>query len=98
MLIISQKIREKIGDASHGSVTDREVRECFMVWDGRYCEDPREEHSTQSGLPTRWFIGESHIGRCLKIMYVADDENVYLKTAYPATSEIQQMFAANATN
>lgn len=93
MLIISSKILAKIGQADHGYVTEREVRECFMAWDGRYCEDPREEHQTQSGLPTRWFVGESHVGRSLKIMYVEDDENVYLKSAYLATSEVQRMFA-----
>ena len=98
MLIISQKIREKIASVDHGSVTEREVRECFMAWDGQYCEDPREEHQTQSGLPTRWFVEESHIGRCLKIMYVEDDENVYLKSAYLATSEVKRIFARSAKN
>jgi hypothetical protein len=92
MIVISEKIREKIGQASHGSVTEREVRECFMAWDGVYAYDPREEHATQSGLPTKWFIGESHTGRLLKIMYVEDDEDVYLKSAYPATAEVQHLF------
>lgn len=96
MLIISAKIREKIAGEDHGSVNEREVRECFMVWDGRYIEDPREEHKTQSGLPTRWFVEESHIGRMLKIVYVADDENVYLKSAYLATGEIQHLFKTHA--
>lgn len=67
-----------------------------MAWDGRYCADPREEHATQSGLPTKWFVGESHVGRCLKIMYVEDGENVYLKSAYVATAEVQRIFAKYA--
>lgn len=96
MLIISPKIRDKIAGVDHGSVTEREVKECFMAWDGSYCEDPREEHQTQSGIRTRWFVGESHVGRCLKIMYVEDDENVYLKSAYLATSEVQRIFANRA--
>ena len=92
MIIVSPKIREKIAAVDHGAVTEREVRECFMAWDGRYVEDPREEHQTQSGLPTRWFVGESHVGRMLKIMYVEDADNVYLKSAYLATGEIQRLF------
>ncbi len=98
MLIISQKIREKIAGEDHGSVTEREVRECFMTWDGKYCEDPREQHQTQSGLRTRWFVCESHIGRCLKIMYVADDDNVYLKSAYVSTEDVKRIFAKHAQN
>ena len=98
MLIISPKIRDKIAAPDHGLVTEREVKECFMAWDGRYCEDQREKHETQSGLSTRWFVGESHIGRSLKIMYVADDENVYLKSAYLATDEVLRIFAKYAQN
>lgn len=94
MIIISPKIKEKIFSVDHGSVTEREVRECFMAWDGRYVEDPREEHKTQSGLPTRWFVGESHIGRMIKIIYVEDADNVYLKSAYLATGEIQHLYKA----
>ena len=92
MLVLPPKILAKILGSDHGSVTEREVRECFLDWDRRFCEDPREEHQTQSGLPTRWFVGESHVGRSLKIMYVEDDENVYLKSAYLATGEIQRIF------
>jgi hypothetical protein len=96
MLIISPKILAKIGGEDHGSVTEREVRECFMAWDGWYCEDPRDEHKTPSGLATRWFVGESHVGRKLKIVYVEDEENVYLKSAYVATSDVQRIFAKYA--
>lgn len=98
MLVIPQKIQAKIEHEDHGSITEREVRECFMAWDGRYCADTREDHTTQSGLQTRWFVGESHVGRCLKIMYVEDGENVYLKSAYLATTEVQRIFAKYAQN
>ena len=98
MLVISPKIREKIAGADHGSVTEREVKECFMSWDGKFCEDPREAHQTQSGLSTRWFVCESHVGRCLKIVYVEDEENVYLKSAYVATEDVQHIFARHAHN
>jgi hypothetical protein len=98
MLVISPKIKEKIARQDHGSVTEREVRECFMAWGGLYAEDTREEHLTQSGLPTRWFVCESHTGRPLKIMYVEDGENVYLKSAYVATGEVQRLFASRVRN
>ena len=90
MLIISPKIRDKIGSDDHGGVTEREVRVCFMVWDGRFCYDTNERHKTDP--QTRWFVCESHICRPLKIMYVDDGENVYLKSAYPATGEIKRIF------
>jgi hypothetical protein len=96
MIIISPVIRDKIAREDHGAVTEREVRECFMCWDGRYCGDDREEHQTQSGCPTRWFVEDSHVGRKLKIVYVEDDENVYLKSAYPATGEVQHWFITHA--
>lgn len=90
MLIISPKIRDKIADPSHGSVTEKEVKECFLNRCGRHAVDPREEHKTDP--ETRWFVSETHLGRKLKIVYVEDDENVYLKSAYPATPTIQSIF------
>lgn len=90
MLVISEKIRQKIGDSSHGSVTDREVRECFLNRCGRVVCDDREEHRTDPA--TVWFVAETHVGRLLKIVYVEDEENIYLKTAYPATKTIQDIF------
>lgn len=90
MLIISPKIKDKIARDDHGGVTEREVRECFMVWDHSFCFDQKEEHLTDP--PTKWFVAESHVGRLLKIMYVDDGENVYLKSAYPATSDVKRIF------
>lgn len=94
MLIISPKIRAKIGDPSHGSVTEREVQECFLNRCGRVAEDDREQHRTDP--PTRWFVSETHLGKLLKIVYVEDDENVYLKSAYPASKTIQDLFESLA--
>lgn len=90
MLIVSEKIKAKIGGDDHGGVTEREVRECFMSRCGRICQDGREEHRTDP--PTVWFVAESHLGRWLKIVYVEDDEHIYLKSAYPATKSVQDMF------
>lgn len=96
MLIVSTKIREKIADPSHGSVVEREVRECFLNRCGRVCLDPREQHKADDG-PTQWFVAPTHLGRLLKIIYVEDTEHIYLKSAYPATREIQTMFEKYAT-
>lgn len=96
MLVISKKIREKIADPSHGSVTEREVRECFLNRCGRVCGDPREEHKTDP--PTQWFVAPTHLGRLLKIIYVEDDEHIYLKSAYPATNAVQAMFDRDSTD
>lgn len=94
MLIISDKIRAKIAQEDHGGVTELEVRECFMNRCGRLCRDDREGHQTDP--PTLWFTSETHIGRLLKIVYVEDDENIYLKSAYPATKGVQDMFDRNS--
>lgn len=94
MLIISDKIRMKIGDASHGGITDKEVRECFMNRCGKVVRDDREQHRTDP--PTQWFVAETHLGKKLKIVYVEDDEHVYLKSAYLATKTIQEIFDTHA--
>jgi hypothetical protein len=96
MLVISARIREKIGDLSHGAVVEREVRECFMNRCGRVCEDNREGNKTDP--PTQWFVAQTHVGRLLKVVYVEDAEHIYLKSAYPATKVIQEMFDRDATN
>lgn len=95
MLIISAKIREKIAQLSHGEVTEREVRECFMERCGKVCYDDREEHRTDP--PTKWFVAPTHQGRLLKIVYVEDEEHIYLKSAYLASPVIETLFNLNAT-
>ena len=95
MLIISDRIRAKIGDPSHGAVSEREVRECFLNRCGRVCEDNREGHETDP--PTQWFVAPTHTDRVLKIVYVEDDEHIYLKSAYTATKTIQDIFEQHAT-
>jgi hypothetical protein len=35
-----------------------------------------------------WFVAPNHTGRMIKVMYVEDDEHVYIKSAYLATSEV----------
>jgi len=94
MLIISKKIRDKIAQLDHGSVNEREVRECFLNRPEGVCKDDREGHQTDP--PTVWFVAPTHLGRLLKIVYVEDEENIYLKSAYLATKVVQDVFDRNS--
>jgi len=97
MFILSTAIRQKIAQPDHGSVTEREVQECFLNRIGtRHCKDDREGHKTDP--PTFWFVAETHLGKMLKIVYVEDEDNIYLKSAYPANKAVQDMFDRNSTD
>lgn len=91
-LIISPAILKKIGSVDHGEITEKEVLECFLNHCGGYCYDKRPEHLDSKGNPTPWFVAETNHGRCLKIMFVREDGNIYLKSAYPATQQVQAIF------
>ena len=95
-LMISSAIEAKIGGADHGSVTRKEVEECFANHDGRYCFEQRQEHLDDDGNPTPWFVGETNHLRRLKIMFVLRDGDIYLKSAYPATDRVAEIYARHA--
>lgn len=79
-LIISSDILEKL--TSKHEVTRAEVEESFMNRDGPYLSDNREEH--KSDPKTEWFIAETDAGRRIKVVFVFNNGNVYLKSAFPA--------------
>ena len=79
-LIISSDILEKL--TSKHDVTRAEVEESFMNRDGPDLVDIREEHRTDP--PTEWFISETDAGRKMKVAFVFNNGNVYLKSAFPA--------------
>lgn len=79
-LVVSPAIREKL--LNKHKVQELEVRECFLNHEGKYLIDTREEHATDP--PTLWFVGETHRGRRLKIIFVNRNGNLYLKSAYDA--------------
>lgn len=54
---------------------------------GPYLTDEREQHATKTGTPTLWFIGETDTGRPLKIVFVIEHRNVYLRTAFHPTEK-----------
>lgn len=91
-IIIPPTILTKIGSASHGTVTQKEVEECFSNFAGKYAIDKRPEHQTPSGSPTYWFVAETNHLRRLKIMFVRDGQDIYLKSAYPATDKVADLF------
>lgn len=94
-LIITPSIEAKIGRDDHGQVTVKEVLECFENHCGGYCIDAREQHRTHP--PTLWFVAETHHRRRLKIIFVRDGDNLYLKSAYPANDEVARIFSKYAS-
>lgn len=75
---ISSKIRDKL--LYKHNVREAEVCECFANRIGKYLLDPREQH--QSDPPTLWFIAETNMGRRLKVAFVPQDGDDYIRTAF----------------
>ena len=85
-IVISPKIRDKL--ATKHNVKPEEVEQCFANRNGEYILDAREEHA--SGEQTYWFIAETHHGRKLKIAFINEHGNVYIRSAFePSEPTIQ---------
>jgi hypothetical protein len=68
-------------------VAEEEITQCFASRTGRYLMDQREDHQTDP--PTLWFIAETDYGRLLKIVFISQDNDIIIKTAYaPNETEI----------
>ncbi len=91
-LVMSPAILAKIGADDHGNVTQKDIEECFANHCGGYCYDNRKQHLDKSGNPAIWFVGETNDCRPLKISFVRENGNIYLKSAYPASPKIQAMY------
>lgn len=87
-LIISPGIQEKL--KTKHRVKTQEIEECFLNHDGRYLADEREEHATSP--PTLWFIGETDTGRRLKVVFVPEHGNTYLRTAFEPTQRQAKVY------
>ena len=84
-LVISPQIAEKL--AKKHSVSQEEVAQCFANKTGRYLRDTRAVHATNP--PTMWFIAETDYGRKLKVAFVPENGNIYLRTAFvPDATEL----------
>lgn len=91
-IIISSAVEQKIGREDHGRITASEVHECFENHDGRLCWDKRPEHLDRQGRPSPWFVAETNRRRLLKIMFVREDGDIHLKSAYPANQKVHDIF------
>jgi len=96
-ITIAPVIARKIALPDHGSITEREVIECFENHDGRLCWDSRPQHLDRKGRPSPWFVAQTYRGRWLKIMFVREGHTIHLKSAYPATAVVQQIFETRST-
>ncbi|MBS4098555.1 MAG: hypothetical protein KGZ83_17160 [Sulfuricella sp.] len=84
-LVISQPVLDKL-KAKHG-VARREIEQCFDNREGGFLMDEREDHRTDP--PTLWFIAPTNGNRLLKVVFIAIDGRVHIKTAYaPNDTEI----------
>jgi len=77
-LIISTRIGAKL--LTKHNVTRDDVEECFATREKGFLEDTREEHRTDP--PTQWFISETFLGRKLKVVFVLQDGDIYIKSAF----------------
>jgi hypothetical protein len=91
---IARSVVEKIGGSDHGSISVAEVVECFRNHKGINAYDHRGRHASPDGS-TRWFVGSTDEGRRLKIVYVSRNEEVFVKTAYPASRSVEARYAAS---
>lgn len=95
-IVISKAIEAKIGADDHDNITPKEVFECFENHDGRYCFDSRPQHLDDAGQPVPWFVAETNHRRALKITFVSEHGNNYLKSAYPATDDVKRIYSKYA--
>jgi hypothetical protein len=92
-IVISPTIAAKIAGDDHGNVTPAEVEECFNNHCGKYCHDNRPHHADAQGNPPVWFVAETNKQRLkLKIMFVRENGTNYLKSAYPATPKVIEIY------
>ena len=87
-LVITDGVMEKLTEKHKVSRT--EVVQCFANKIGRLLEDTREENRTDP--PTRWFIAETDAGRELKVVYVRENDVVFLKSAFEPNEEEKRIY------
>ncbi len=84
-LNITDNVLHKLESAHH--VQPREIEQCFQNRQGKPLIDDREQHKTNP--PTRWFLALTNDNRLLKVVYIWDGEEIYVKSAFePNAKEI----------
>ncbi len=89
---ISSKIQQKLR-VKH-SVGEDEIIQAFANRTRTFLEDTREEHKTNP--PSLWFVAQTDKGIRLKVVFILQDKDIHIKTAYPATEEVQAMYKRKA--
>ncbi len=79
-IVISPAILEKLENKHR--VSRREIEQCFENIEGDYVEDTREEHKTDPA--TFWFVSPTNQNRKLKVIFVFNNGNIYIKSAFDA--------------
>ena len=82
-LKISPATREKL--TRKHQVNEDEILQCFANRTHDTLIDTRADHQTNP--PTEWFISETDVGRKLKVVFVPVNQDIFLKTAYPANAD-----------
>lgn len=79
-VVIVPEIRQKL-EIKHG-VREIEVHQCFINRDRSYVVDEDEDPEPNAGVPTEYFIAETDKGRLLKVCFVFENGNCYIKTTF----------------
>ena len=87
-IIISDNISDKL--AKKHKVSKSEIEQCFNNREGGLLVDDRDMHKTNP--QTLWFVAPTNKNRLLKIMYVTDGTDIFLKSAYDATQEVIRIY------
>ncbi len=93
-IVISPQIRDKL--ALKHNVTPEDIDQCFANRNGNYIEDSRIEHASES--ITYWFIAETHYGRRLKVVFISENGNTYIRTAFEPTQATISHYLKNGGN
>lgn len=90
-IVISPAVCAKL--AEKHKVSTEEVEQCFCNRNGNYILDTREEHAASA--PTLWFIAETHSGRKLKVVFVHEHGNIYIRTAFDPSEAVIGYYLKN---
>lgn len=91
-LILSPAIRAKL-KVKH-CVDEKEIEQAFANRSRGFLVDTREEHLTNP--PTEWFVAETDRGRKLKVCFVREFGNIYIKSAYEVEQYIVDIYEKHA--
>lgn len=93
MLIISNPVKRKLM-VKHGGITEQEILECFANRERCCLIDDREDHRTDP--PTQWFIGETDRGIKIKVVFIENESDLIIKTAYTPNSLEIEIYEENS--